>query len=199
MQRVPPRDGKFSNVTFLTDSVEQWTPGLETGQGFRCLRPEFNTFWRKGRVQREVEASVCCCWILRHNSALAGYITLLADKLSASEGPLLAGENIQYETFPAIKIGLLAVDERAKGAGSCLIDWALEFIATKIAPHVGVRFVTVDALYDPDEEYDVSSYYKRWGFEYAYPDEPLPPSDGFRTMYLDLLPFIEALRYECEK
>lgn len=196
---MPPRDGKFNNVTFSTDSVEQWTPGLETGQGFRCSRPEFNTFWRKGRVQREVEASVCSCWILRHNSALAGYITLLADKLSASEGPLLSGENILYETFPAIKIGLLAADERAKGAGSCLIDWVLEFISTKIAPNVGVRFVTVDALYDPDEEYDVSTYYRRWGFEYAYPDEPLPPPDGFRTMYLDLLPFIEALRYECEK
>lgn len=191
---MPPRAGKFDNVTFSTDNVEQWTPELVTGQGFRCSRGEFNTFWRQGRVQREVEASVCRCWILRHNDALAAYVTLLADKLSASEGPLLASENIQYETFPAIKIGLLAADERAKGGGSCLIDWTLEFIATEIAPKVGVRFVTVDALYDPDEEYDVSEYYRRWGFEYAYPDEPLPPSDGFRTLYLDLLPFVDALR-----
>lgn len=191
---MPPRVGKFNNVTFSTADVEQWTPGLETGQGFRCSRPEFITFWRQGRVQREVGASVCSCWILRHNSALAAYITLLADKLSASEGPLLSGENIQYATFPAIKIGLLAADSRAKGAGSCLIDWAIEFIATEVAPKIGVRFVTVDALYDPDDGYDVSEYYKRWGFEFAYPDEPLPPSDGFRTLYLDLLPFIEALR-----
>lgn len=106
---------------------------------------------------------------------------------------LTTHENIQYATFPAIKIGLLAADSRAKGAGSCLIDWAIEFIATEVAPKIGVRFVTVDALYDPDDGYDVSEYYKRWGFEFAYPDEPLPPSDGFRTLYLDLLPFIEAL------
>ncbi len=191
---MPPRAGKFDSVTFLTENVEQLTPELETGQGFRCSRPEFNTFWRKGRVQREVMASVCRCWIIRHNDALAGYITLLADKLSASDGPLLASENIQYETFPAVKIGLLAADERAKGAGACLIDWALEFIATEIAQKLGVRFVTVDALYDPDSDYDVSEYYRRWGFEYAYPDEPLPPQEGFRTLYLDLLPFIDALK-----
>ena len=70
----------------------------------------------------------------------------------------------------------------------------LELPATEIAQKLGVRFVTVDALYDPDTDYDVSDYYRRWGFEYAYPDEPLPPPEGFRTLYLDLLPFIDALK-----
>jgi hypothetical protein len=41
--------------------------------------------------------------------SLAGYITLLADKLQV-ENPILVEEGVKYQTFPAIKIGLLAVD-----------------------------------------------------------------------------------------
>ena len=62
------------------------------------------------------------CWIIRHNESLAGYITLLADKLEADE-QLLAEEGVQYRTFPAVKIGLLAADQRAKGAGRRLVEW----------------------------------------------------------------------------
>lgn len=52
---------------------------------------------------------------------MGGYITLLADKLSLEEAILL-GEGIKYQTFPAVKIGLLAADSRAKGAGRSLVE-----------------------------------------------------------------------------
>ena len=41
--------------------------------------------------------------------------------------------------------------------------------------------------------YDVSGYYANFGFEYVNPDEPLPPPEGFRTMYFDLLPLVNEL------
>lgn len=192
-----PDKQKFSDVSFLPENVEQWTPNLPIGQGFRCSRGEFVAFWKKGRVLRDVVSSLCTCWILQDNNNLAGYITLSADKLSVTDrDPLLGDEDVPYESFPAVKIGLLAADERAKGAGKALVLWALEFVAIKISPELGVRFMTVDALFDPDDRYDISGYYAKFGFQYANPDEPLPPKEGYRTMYFDLLPLIQHLAVE---
>ncbi len=188
-----PAKPKFADIDFSPDSVQQWTPDLPIGQGFRCSRGEFVSFWRKGRVRRDVESSLCTCWIIRNNNDLAGYLTLSADKLSATDRePLLGDEDVPYQSFPAVKIGLLASDDRAKGVGKALVLWALEYAAIEISPRLGVRFMTVDALYDPDTGYDISGYYARFGFQYANPGEFLPPADGYRTMYFDLLPLIQA-------
>lgn len=190
---MPPKQ-KFNNIEFSPEDVEQWTPDLLIGQGFRCSRGEFVTFWKKGRVRRDVESSLCTCWIIRKNDDLAGYITLSADKLSVTDQePLLGDEDVPYQSFPAVKIGLLAGDNRAKGVGKALMLCSLEFVAAEISPKLGVRFMAVDALYDPDNGYDVSGYYANFGFQYVNPNEPLPPREGFRTMYFDLLPLVKEL------
>jgi GNAT superfamily N-acetyltransferase len=190
-----PPSSKFAGVDFSDLPVEQLTSALAiSGQGFRCLRGEFVTYWRQGRIQREIDARISQCWILRCEDSLAGYITLLADKLEVDESILL-DEGVQYRSFPAIKIGLLAVDRRAKGAGRRLVEWAVEYVAAEVSPTVGVRFMTVDALYDPDTTppYDASGFYEKFGFQFADPNEPLPPSVPYRTMYLDLKPLIDLL------
>ena len=129
---------------------------------------------------------------------MAGYITLLTDKLELEQPPL-AGEGVQYRTMPAVKIGLLAADGRARGAGRRLVEWALEYAAVELVPRVGVRFMTVDAFYDLDADsvgvhYDASGFYTRLGFNFVNPDEALPPPQSYRTMYFDLKPLVEALR-----
>ncbi len=190
-----PPSSKFAGVDFSDLPVEQLTSALAiSGQGFRCLRGEFVTYWRQGRIQREIDARISQCWILRCEDSLAGYITLLADKLEVDESILL-DEGVQYRSFPAIKIGLLAVDRRAKGAGRRLVEWAVEYVAAEISPTVGVRFMTVDALYDPDTipPYDASGFYEKFGFQFVDPNESLPPSVPYRTMYLDLKPLIDLL------
>ena len=193
-----PSQNKFEGIDFSQMPIEPLTPELmNLGQGFRCLRGEFVTYWKQGRIQREAEAHLCQCWVLRVGDALAGYITLLADKLQA-ENPLLVEEGVKYQTFPAIKIGLLAVDRRARGAGSHLVEWAIEYVATELVPVVGVRFVTVDALYDRDVEpaYDASGFYAKLGFDFANPNQILPPEVPYRTMYFDLKPVIELVNGE---
>ncbi|MEG4331810.1 MULTISPECIES: hypothetical protein [unclassified Microcoleus] len=190
-----PPSSKFAGVDFSDLAVEQLTSALAiSGQGFRCLRGEFVTYWRQGRIQREIDAHISQCWILRCEDSLAGYITLLADKLEVDESILL-DEGVQYRSFPAIKIGLLAVDRRAKGAGRRLVEWAVEYVAAEVSPTVGVRFMTVDALYDPDTipPYDASGFYEKFGFQFVDPNESLPPSVPYRTMYLDLKPLIDLL------
>ncbi|WP_292869006.1 hypothetical protein [Nostoc sp. LPT] len=105
---------------------------------------------------------------------------------------------MKYRTFPAIKIGLLAVDRRTKGLGMRLTEWAIDYVITEVVPVVGVRFITVDALYDADVEptYDASGFYVKLGFEFADPTESLPPINPYRTMYLDLKQLIEVLATE---
>ena len=190
-----PPSSKFAGVDFSDLAVEHLTPDVTiSGQGFRCLRGEFVTYWRQGRIQREIDAHISQCWILRSEDSLAGYITLLADKLEVDESILL-DEGVQYRSFPAIKIGLLAVDRRAKGAGRRLVEWAVEYVAAEVSPTIGVRFMTVDALYDPDTipPYDASGFYEKFGFQFVDPNESLPPSVPYRTMYLDLKPLIDLL------
>ena len=187
--------GKFAGVDFSQAKVEKLTPDLQvSGQGFRCYRGEFVTYWKQGRIQREVDARISQCWIIKHGDVLAGYITLLADKLEVDE-QILEREGVHYRTFPAIKIGLLAADRRAKGCGSRLVEWALEYVATEVASAVGARFMTVDALYDPDTNtpYDASGFYQKFGFQFANPERVLPPPVPYRTMYLDLKPLIDLL------
>jgi hypothetical protein len=183
---------KFGGVTFSSADVQHWTEGHGVSAiGCRCLRPEFNTFWKQGRIRREVNAHLSRCWILQHGGFLAGYITLLADSLRVEE-QLLLGEEVKYCTFPAVKVGLLAADQRARGAGRCLMDWAMDYVSRSVSPLLGARFMTVDALYDPDSGYDSSGFYERLGFRFANPDEPLPPVSGYRTMYFDLKPLIDG-------
>jgi GNAT superfamily N-acetyltransferase len=187
--------GKFDGVDFSQIGIEPLTLELrQLGQGFRCVRGEFVTYWKQGRIHREIDSFLCQCWIVRVDDALAGYITLLADKLQV-EDPLLAEEGVKYRTFPAVKIGLLAVDRRTKGLGVRLMDWAIDYVITEVTPIIGVRFITVDALYDADVEpaYDASGFYTKLGFEFAIPTDPLPPVNPYRTMYFDLKQFMEAL------
>jgi len=186
--------GKFDGVDFRVLPVQSLDPeSPPDGAGFRPVRPEFATCWKRGRILREVKADLNQCWYLEHTGSLAGYITLLADRFFA-DAALLVDEGIKYKSFPAVKIGLLAADDRAKGAGKRLMLWALDYIVKKVAPAVGVRFATVDALFDPDTGNDTSGYYQRFGFTLITTDNAPDNTMPFRTMFLDLKPLLDRHR-----
>lgn len=183
---------RFEGVDFATLPVLRLEPDSPPSpEGFRPVRPEFSTYWKKGRVLREVGSRLAGCWYLAHGGNLAAYVTLLADRLTL-ELPVLEGEGIRYRTFPAVKIGLLAADHRARGAGTALMRWTVLYTVRELCPRLGVRFLTVDALHDPDDDYDVAAYYARFGFQHAAADAQPKPSEHFRTMFFDLKPLIEA-------
>ena len=55
---MPPTP-KFSGIDFSEAEVEQINADLRSlGQGFRCVRGEFVTYWKQGRIQREVDANL---------------------------------------------------------------------------------------------------------------------------------------------
>jgi len=184
---------RFEGINFLECEVKEMSPDLENlGQGFKCIRNDFATYIKGRKIKMECKSLTSKCWIVEHGDNLAGYITLMADKLT-SEYSLLENEGIGYKTFPAIKIGWLAVDGRAKGVGSRLLEWAIQYVTNDLANRVGIRFITVDALFDPDTGYDISGYYERFGFEHV-DIEHTTPSGNFRTMYFDIKSVIEQAR-----
>jgi len=171
--------------SILECEVKEMNPDLDNlGQGFKCIRNDFATYIKGRKIKMECKSMTSKCWVVEHGSLLAGYITLMADKLT-SEYCLLENEGIGYKTFPAIKIGWLAADRRAKGVGSRLLEWAIQYVTTDLANRIGIRFIIVDALYDPDTGYDISGYYKRFGFELVN-IENAQPCENFRTMYFDI-------------
>jgi GNAT superfamily N-acetyltransferase len=187
---------KFADVDFSKIEVVKWTPNqAELGSGFRCLRQEFATFWRQGRIARECNAHIGRCWVVHHENNLAGYITLLADKLVLRR-QILKSENVRYTTFPAVKIGLLAVDHRAKGVGTKLMRWAIAYAARDLSVTLGTRFMTVDAFYDPDTGYDVSPFYEGFGFEFSHKNRKLTPNQTYREMFHDIGPLIDLFHPE---
>jgi GNAT superfamily N-acetyltransferase len=136
------------------------------------------------------------------NGHLVAYITLRLDSMryrdDEGHDKKISTEDGDFVGPPAVRIGLLASDKRAKGAGRALVEWALDFIAKNIAPIVGVRFVMVDAYYDPrhkdktgkSDPWDSARIYHKLGFQYVNPNEKLPPKESFRSMFFDLKPLI---------
>lgn len=90
------------------------------------------------------------------------YITLMNSEIILNEGqrPSETSATSKYEAFPAVKIARLAVDKRLQGngIGSKFLDWCINHIKLAIMPHVGCRFLVVDA------KQDSVTFYKKLGF-----------------------------------
>ena len=94
-------DGEARNWSKLrVEKLDPQNPPDATG--FRPVRGEFTTFWKKGRIAREFAAHVGNCWFARKDDdRLAGYITLLADCLRVQRR-LLESEDVRYSEMQRI-------------------------------------------------------------------------------------------------
>lgn len=51
----------------------------------------------------------------------------------------------------------------------------------------------MDALYDPDSNYDTAPFYSRFGFTFADGEGRRVERQPFRAMFFDLKPILDAL------
>ena len=88
---------------------------------------------------------------------------------------------IEYRTYPAIKIGRLAVHKDFQGMhiGSILIDWVVGF-CLELRRDIGVRFISVDA-YNREK---IISFYNDNLFESLQPEKNKNKNN--MPMYRDL-------------
>ncbi|WP_439583563.1 GNAT family N-acetyltransferase [Dyadobacter bucti] len=184
---------RFESIDFSKYEITEINPDLDNlGQGFKCSRNEFATYLKGNKIKTEVKTLTSKCRIIEHEGLIAGYITLMADKLTM-KNPILKKEGVNYTTFPAVKIGWLAKDKRATGAGRRLLEWAIQYVTTDLINRLGIRFITVDALFDTDTGYDISGFYANYGFRYVDEEDVIPSQGNFRSMYYDIKLVIELL------
>jgi len=107
-----------------------------------------------------------------------GYITLMNSEiiLNKEQRPQEIYASEKYESFPAVKIGRLAIDKSLQGYGygKDFLKWVINFIRDNVAIHVGCRFLVVDSKQESIE------FYKKAGFQFFGLLKEHP------SMYLDL-------------
>lgn len=81
------------------------------------------------------------------NTVLA-YASILCTQIRVSDVAVAGGEeDFPYKDFPALRLARLAVDRRYQGTGmgALLVDFILSLAREQIMPHVGCRFLVLDA------------------------------------------------------
>ena len=115
-------------------------------------------------------------------SRIWGYITLMNSEIVLNEGqrPQESAATSRYEAFPAVKIARLAVDKalQGNGFGTRFLDWCINHVKLAIMPHVGCRFLVVDA------KRDSIAFYQKSGFILL--DTEANHSDEHPLMFFDL-------------
>jgi len=131
-------------------------------------------------------------YILENDGDTIGYYSLINDKIERNEEDKSVwnklNRNVPFNkrrrTYPAVKIGRLAVSEKYKGLkfGNLIVDYIIR--AGLEQPHfAGFRFITVDAYIK------ATGFYEKNGFRYLTDKDK---NDDTRTMFLDLLSIKEV-------
>ncbi|SES11615.1 GNAT family N-acetyltransferase [Pedobacter rhizosphaerae] len=135
--------------------------------------------------------------IIENRSKTLAYISVFNDTRFADESKFvsknqarkfvlsqLPSQKRHIKSFPAIKIGRLAVCQEEKGFGKLLIGWIMDY-AIHCNDTSACKFITVDA-------YKVSlGFYEKMNFVYLS-DKDI--NQDTRQMYLDLTPYLNTFK-----
>ena len=154
--------------------IEEWLallPIVEVGDvsHFSNEYEEYNVFLRD-EASRFENLSISRTHLLidTRSGKILAYMSLVADsvQLSKSEKELEELGLIPFSTFPALKIGKLAVDNEAKsmyrGIGSLMIRLARGFAYNLNNDGIACRYLTIDA--DVENSPNVTEFYEKNGF-----------------------------------
>ena len=130
---------------------------------------EYNKFLKEDAKEYEkLNISRTHILVNLQNGQILAYMSLVADsvQLSRNEKEIVELGFIPFSTFPAMKIGKLAVDRDAKkrysGIGSLMIRLARGFAANLNKKGIACRFLTIDA--DVEHNPNVTQFYMKNGF-----------------------------------
>jgi predicted GNAT family N-acyltransferase len=136
---------------------------------FDCGKVNLNTFFTVEALQRYQELlGVTYYYVHKKNKDIVCYFTVLNDVINVEELPSGRKKSIKGKvassfhssSFPAVKIGRLAVDQKyiGTGVGNQVLDFIKAFFVFK--NKTGCRFITVDSVNTPK----VIDFYTRNGF-----------------------------------
>jgi GNAT superfamily N-acetyltransferase len=174
-------------TSLATVKLEQKVP-IES---FDCGDADLNSFLYDD-ARNYYDAFMGVTYLIVYQKRLAGYYCVFMDKIvfdfSGKDDPKRKWWQVfnkknkihfnkQRKTYPALKIGRLAVDAGWKGYG--IGSYILDAVETKIQDtrDFGCRFFTVDAYRD------AFGFYLKNGFEFLSSEDEW---DNTRLMYYDL-------------
>lgn len=137
---------------------------------FECSIKEYELFIKNDALEyQELNISRTYLLINKENADIVSYMSLVSDsiRLSDNERGRTFPETILFKSFPAIKIGKLAVSkaycEIFRGIGSLMIELA-RGIAEEINESVACKFITVDA--DVENDPELTEFYTKNSFTF---------------------------------
>ena len=163
---MPRRTDNLVRLSITTDLTE-----------FDCGDADLNEFLLKD-ARRYMTELLTVTYLVMENSTIAAYFSLANDLLtcdpSTPEGK--RGWNKltrsipnkkRRKSFPAVKLGRLAVDGTFKGAGLGreILDYLKQWFI--VGNKTGCRFITVDAY----NERQVLRFFEGYGFRFLTPEK----------------------------
>ena len=158
---------------------------------FKCSEEDLNNFLFEDAKHFQRELMAVTYLIEDHELNLTvAYFSLLADKIIFNPEEKAAWNKLnrkipnskRRKSYPALKIGRLAVNEEytGTGVGTFILD-SIKYAFTSLK-RLGCRFITVDALTS------ATSFYEKNGFRFF---TELDKEDETRLMFYDLKSFEE--------
>jgi GNAT superfamily N-acetyltransferase len=177
-------------IDFNFLSIAKLEPDTEL-EPFDCGDVDLNSFLLED-AKNYYEDFLGVTYFAEYNQKLVAYYCLFNDKIvfdfSGKDDPLRSQWKSfnkknkihfkkQRKTYPAVKIGRLAVNSDFKG--NSIGSYILEIVTTMITStrDIGCRFITVDAYKD------AFGFYLKNGFEFLSSEDE---GDNTRLMYYDL-------------
>ncbi len=158
---------------------------------FKCAEDDLNGFLYDDAKHFQAEL-MAVTYLLEDNegNATVAYFSLLADKISFNPDDKSVWNRLnrnipnpkRRRSYPAVKIGRLAVNEQyaGNGVGTFVLD-SIKYAFTRVK-RLGCRFITVDALNS------AIRFYEKNGFHFF---TELDKDDETRLMFYDLKNFVE--------
>ena len=142
---------------------------------FDCGDDDLNEFLLEDSFIN-IDSSLSKIYLCLYEKKVVAFFSLSADSIKINEKLEIA-----YRTYPAIKIGRLAVhkDFQRMHIGSILIEWVVGF-CLELRKDIGVRFISVDA-YNRER---IISFYNENFFEALQPEKNKNKNN--MPMYRDL-------------
>lgn len=142
---------------------------------FDCGDDDLNEFLLEDSFIN-IDNSLSKIYLCLYENKVVAFFSLSADSIKINKKLKIA-----YRTYPAIKIGRLAVhkDFQRMNIGSILIDWIIG-LCLELRKDIGVRFISVDAY----NQENTISFYNNNLFEALQPEKN--KNKNKMPMYRDL-------------
>jgi GNAT superfamily N-acetyltransferase len=153
---------------------------------FNSVSDELNDFLKNDALGGQ-NSMISRTYLCFYKERLVGFITLIGDTIEAKLMIKKDGiEDYEYEKYPAIKIGRLAVDKdcEGQGIGPHMLKWSIGLVY-QISQRIGCRYITVDS------KKDSIWFYEREGFKLVNKQR----NRNFPPMYLNMYAFRQKMEH----